>query len=194
MKYRARIIEAYHDGERLVVRQSRVFKFENTESAPFELFERYMACDPVGYTKKFPGSKTVEKQQIADMTKTKTLARDFSVVLKERKNPDRKCKRRKLWEPAAEQSKEQRLEEEESNAQSSSGKGPKNKDLKEQDSKEQDSQDPDEEDPDEEESKEQESKEQDSGKKDKKGKGRANGDSNGENGHCNGKTNGWSKD
>lgn len=54
MGHHAKIIEAYHDGANLIVRQSRLFEFDSYETAPIDLFVRYLASEAVGDTTKFP--------------------------------------------------------------------------------------------------------------------------------------------
>jgi hypothetical protein len=57
MGHHAKNIVAYHDGAKLVVRQSPVFEFDSYETAPIDLFVRYMVSEPVGDTKEFPPEK-----------------------------------------------------------------------------------------------------------------------------------------
>jgi hypothetical protein len=46
----ARIIQAHHDGEKLVLQYSPLMSFENKETAPTSLFVRYLASMPIGLT------------------------------------------------------------------------------------------------------------------------------------------------
>lgn len=50
MGYHARIIQAYHNGDDLIIHKSRVFEFRDIETAPTDLFIRYMSSRPVGRT------------------------------------------------------------------------------------------------------------------------------------------------
>lgn len=45
-----RILQAHHNGERIVVQYSPLMSFEEEESAPVSLFARYEASQPVGPT------------------------------------------------------------------------------------------------------------------------------------------------
>lgn len=46
----ARIIQAHHDGEKLVLQYSPLMSFENRETAPTSLFVRYLSSLPIGLT------------------------------------------------------------------------------------------------------------------------------------------------
>ncbi|QKX56775.1 uncharacterized protein TRUGW13939_03882 [Talaromyces rugulosus] len=48
MGYYARIIQAYHNGDKLIIHKSRAFEFRDAETAPTALFVRYMSSTPVG--------------------------------------------------------------------------------------------------------------------------------------------------
>jgi hypothetical protein len=50
MGYYARIIQAYHNGDELIIHKSRVFEFRDHKTAPTGLFVRYMSSTPVGTT------------------------------------------------------------------------------------------------------------------------------------------------
>jgi hypothetical protein len=50
MGYYARIIQAYHNGDELIIHKSRVFEFRDHKTAPTDLFVRYMSSTPVGTT------------------------------------------------------------------------------------------------------------------------------------------------
>lgn len=56
----------YHDGHSLVIRKSRLFDFSTLTTAPFQLFLRYLACQPVGYTGKFPADLDAERLGITN--------------------------------------------------------------------------------------------------------------------------------
>lgn len=66
MGYHAKIIEAYHNGDKLIIRQSPLLKFDDYDKAPIDVFVRYMASEAVGDTKEFPQKKAEETQQIQD--------------------------------------------------------------------------------------------------------------------------------
>ena len=53
MKQDGRIIQAYHDGQDLVFRRSKLHNFSQRETAPFDLFVQYLASTPQGETTKF---------------------------------------------------------------------------------------------------------------------------------------------
>lgn len=64
-----RIIQAYHDGRSLVIRKSRLFDFSTLTTAPFQLFMRYLACTPVGYTEKFPADLELVNEPTKESSK-----------------------------------------------------------------------------------------------------------------------------
>jgi hypothetical protein len=50
--------------EALILRKSRLFEFRDFETAPTDLFVRYLANEPVGNTKQLLTSKATEGQQL----------------------------------------------------------------------------------------------------------------------------------
>ncbi|OJJ40128.1 hypothetical protein ASPWEDRAFT_166214 [Aspergillus wentii DTO 134E9] len=50
MQNYGRILHAFYNGKRLVIRKTRLYAFED-ENAPFDLFIRHLASEPVGYTR-----------------------------------------------------------------------------------------------------------------------------------------------
>lgn len=54
MGRQARIIQAYHDGQELVIRKSQLFTFQDSTTNPMNLLARYVANRPVGETQQFP--------------------------------------------------------------------------------------------------------------------------------------------
>lgn len=46
-----RVIQAYYDGQRFVIRKSRLFSFRNSTITTLDLFVRYVANTPIGNTK-----------------------------------------------------------------------------------------------------------------------------------------------
>lgn len=57
---RGRILQAYHDGDELVLQKSKLFDFSSVKTAPFELFMRHLSCKPVGNTEQFPATSVTE--------------------------------------------------------------------------------------------------------------------------------------
>lgn len=49
-----RVIQAYYDGQDLVIRKSRLFSFRNSTITTLDLFVRYVANTPVGDTQRLP--------------------------------------------------------------------------------------------------------------------------------------------
>jgi hypothetical protein len=88
MGHHAKIIEAYHDGEKLIVRQSRLFEFDNYETAPIDLFVRYMASKAVGNTRVYSRQNLVETQQTRDTSKKNTWENTFRGMSKRLPIPD----------------------------------------------------------------------------------------------------------
>lgn len=70
-----RIIQAYNKGHSLVIRKSRLFNFSTFETAPFQLFLRYLACKPVGYTGKLSTALETVKRAKKIPTQTKKTSR-----------------------------------------------------------------------------------------------------------------------
>lgn len=62
---RGRILQAYHDGYRLIIRKSQLLDFSTYDADIFNLFLRHLASVPVGNTEEFP-PRPETKQAVAD--------------------------------------------------------------------------------------------------------------------------------
>ncbi|XHF98657.1 hypothetical protein AWENTII_002202 [Aspergillus wentii] len=61
MGQHGRIIQAYHDGNNLALRKSKLFEFFNAETSPIDLFSRFTISKRVGNTGELP--EIVKKEQ-----------------------------------------------------------------------------------------------------------------------------------
>lgn len=62
---RGQILQAYHDGHRLIIRKSQLLDFSTYDTDLFNLFLRHLASVPVGNTEEFPPRSETE-QAVAD--------------------------------------------------------------------------------------------------------------------------------
>lgn len=74
MGRQVRMIQAYYDGQELVIRKSQFLAFRDSATAPMDLLARYVANKPVGQTRRFPQQILGQSTESAFCSTSKTNA------------------------------------------------------------------------------------------------------------------------